>query len=185
MSEIPQDVFDIVKKATLENLSDIPLAIARAEQLIKALPGYQCLVDILVHDAIQDLVYSVRSKNNEQIRRSTGYYTNKNRPKISTADSSGVKNAYQSVLDYARMGKRLGDLTGDDLDQVIVTGNANIARESMHVELAHWLKSQGILGSNITVESKFGGKRAKELRDKFDALNTKAMDKGLPPDEVA
>jgi hypothetical protein len=143
MAEFPEDVHDLIAQAVAEHPNDIPAAVEEAERRLRALPDFADLVAQLITQAVQDLVYQRRGMLNVALRREAGDYDTKPRTKL--ADSPDTLAVWDNVYNYFIDGRTLGDLRGNEL-QDIEASERNVARgHEFNAELCRWLREQGVV----------------------------------------
>ncbi len=120
--EFPEEVYDTVKEAVEANHLDLPAALAQAEEAIRNLDCYGELIDTLVHNAIQDLVYRERHVHNVRVKTAAKAYGTE--AKVKTAASATVQRVHDSLFSYYIAGKTLGQLRGEELDTVAASEEA-------------------------------------------------------------
>ncbi len=132
----PKSVLEIFEEQAAKHANNIPAAVREAERLIRKLPEYADLVGILVHNAVQEGVYSARHKTNVRIKLELGDFGQP--AKVVVGTSPGCEAAAKSVYDYNIGKTRLGLIYGRDLvaiaenEQAIGNGhfeNAAICRK--------------------------------------------------------
>ncbi len=134
--EFPEYVHKIVAKACAENSADIPAACLQVERDLRNDDNFDSLVDMLISQAVQDLVYSRRHSENVAIKKETGAYGGGT--KTNVAGSPTINRICKSVYYYNIGSRTLGLLFGKELlglagtEESIASGhqfNANLLRE--------------------------------------------------------
>lgn len=120
--EFPQNVLRVVEKAVEKHPTDIEAAVTQAERAVRKLDEFSELVDTLVRHAIQELVYDCRHHMNVATKNQNGEYDNP--AKVTSAASSAVQRAADSVYLFKIAGTILGDLTGKELPVVAANETA-------------------------------------------------------------
>ena len=114
--KIPEPVTAIAQECAAKHGQDITKAIDCAVRKIQLLPDYGDLVETLIRNCVQELVYDARHANNVATKRQAGYYGGP--ATVSRGESAGVGEAYKSCLDYFIAGKTLGLVKGSELADI-------------------------------------------------------------------
>jgi hypothetical protein len=111
----PESVIVIAKDAAKKFPSNIEGAVDLAEKQIRKLPDFEEMVDQLVRNTIQDLIYDLRHRSNTKTKNDAGYYTAEQ--KVSKT-SEITDTIYNSVYSYCIGGTVLGEILGADLPTI-------------------------------------------------------------------
>lgn len=109
----PDVVLKIVEEAVHKSPDNVDKSVEEAEKKIRKLATFNSIANTLITEAIQDLVYAQRSKDNRAIRKSTGYSGGK--AKVIVGQSPSVQKVYSTVYEYRIAGQTLGHLMGEQL----------------------------------------------------------------------
>lgn len=137
--DIPQSVIEAVRAATIANLRDVSAAIPAAVAAVRALPDFDEVCAALVDHAVQELVYRERGSLNASIAREAAYT---GPPKVNVAASEAVQRVAESVYNLSMGGKRLGDLTGLELDAVAEGEDEKARGHAVNAALARWCRGK-------------------------------------------
>jgi len=111
--DYPKNVLEIVETATRKYPTDIEGAVQQAEKAVRKLPEFDELVEKLVHDSIQGLVYDVRHRLNIQMRQEAGGYGGP--AKVVSGDSTAANRMEMDLYRYNIAGTSLGNMKGEEL----------------------------------------------------------------------
>jgi len=111
--DYPREVFEIVRQCCDKYPQSVATAVERATKLIKAMPVYDDLIDLLIRNAIQDLVYDARHYANVANKKQMGLYGGPG--KVVSGRSRTVNRIADSVYLWRIGGTVLGKLLGKEL----------------------------------------------------------------------
>jgi hypothetical protein len=117
--QFPKEVYSVIKKAVATHGDDIDGAIAMALAEVKELDNYVQLVEILVEQTIQTLVYEERHKCTVKTKREIGAYNY--RAKVQMGDSKIVKDVCQKIYGMYIGGRTLGSIMGEDIPKLLAS----------------------------------------------------------------
>jgi hypothetical protein len=114
--EYPTSVLEIAERQAARFPADIDSAVNEAEKAIRRLPEFDSLVDLMVHNAVQELIYSFRHRDKVQMKNDMGQYGG---PAKVTSGASAVANrAERSAYEFHMAGTMLGLILGKDLESI-------------------------------------------------------------------
>ena len=146
--EMPESVIKIANEMAERYNTDIAKAVAKAKYAIKQLDDYDDLVNDLVHNAIQNLIYDARHRSNVQLKNNLGKY---GQPPIQVSvDSNSVKQVYRSMYEYNIGKSTLGKLYGKELASLAETESQLSDGHRFNSALLAWLA--GIVPDEKRVE---------------------------------
>lgn len=151
--QIPSAIIEIAKEESRRHSTTIQEAVCSAKARIEALPNYEELADTLITQAVQDLIYDARHRDNreinKEIRRSGGNgnggdrrYNGGGPRRVAITDPS-INRVYQSAFDYRISGQILGNLRGKDLIPI-----ANSEKEISKGHIFNYVLLKAIAESN-------------------------------------
>lgn len=148
----PESVLDIVKAATAEHPDDIAKATDTALRKIRKLPEFPELVDKLIHDAIQELIYGERHAENCRIRKEAG-----GGPKPIVIDHKGKIGqaiAQRYYLNLYIGGRQLRYIAGKDLQPLASEeekiGQGHLWNARLLTALASKVPEDSTVGETLT-----------------------------------
>ncbi len=169
---LPESVMSIAIAAVKRHGDDITAAVDEAETKIRKLKEFSEVVDALVHDAVQRLVYQLRGQSNQAVRRQSGVYGQPAKVRVGASESVAVAEA--SYLSYYIGGRTLGGILGSELLSIAESETAVAAGHQFNAELCRQLAA--IVPQNKSVAEVVSERR---LRNLFKKL------RGSPLVEVA
>lgn len=147
MSEMPEEVVQIITQSALEHPNDVDSAVMEAEASLRSLDSFPQLVNLLVRKAVRELVHQTRANSNKTVKKQSGYWQAQGNTRVVEVGSSTVVDVYGSVFDtYFLGGMCLGDLTGFMLDKLIIKSQEIAEGHVFNARLCSWLKSKGVQG---------------------------------------
>jgi len=135
--EMPEDVLNAVRESCEEYPDDLDKALGAAKKAVRGLPDFKKLIDLLVDDSIQDLVYSFRHQANVAYRNSMG--RPEGLPKVVSGASAAVNAAATSVYQYFIAGTTLGQVMGSQLEAIAGSEQSMADTHSFHARLCRRL----------------------------------------------
>lgn len=114
--KFPEEVLCVCRAASERHPEDVSAAVDEAVARLKRLASYPDLVETLVRQAVQDLVYEARHVKNVRTRRENGGYGGP--PKVTVGGNAEIGRVYEDVFAYRIAGTTLGSLTGAELPAV-------------------------------------------------------------------
>lgn len=173
--EFPISVLNAAEHAANRHKNDITAAVEMAKTAVRRLPNLQSIVDALLDYSMKHLVYDFRHKANVKLKRELGTYHTT--PKVGTT-SLAIREAYQSAYDYYIAGTTIGELKGDQLDDIISSEEERSKGHTVNVRVLSWLKSQGVTGDkkvrNVVSERKLRN-CMKRVREEIFGTETVAV----------
>lgn len=161
--EVPKNILAIVRKIANKHTSNIEVAVKEAESTIRKLPEFDTLVDMLVHNAITEMVYDARHQANKTIKRNAGQYGGP--AKVIVGTSTSIKDAYDSIYNLRIAGTLLGLIRGDQLQSVAETeraiGNGHYVNAALVESLV------GLVPADKTVQQSVKASKIKQLWTKL------------------
>lgn len=142
--ELSPAILNAVRTATAENISDIEKQKSSAIAAVRGLVNFCDLSDALIDFAIQNLVYEARGLISDTVARMS---RNPNPPahqKVNVYACPAFQKVAHNVFNLMMGGKRLGDLTGKDLDRIAEQERDIAAGHIINSELAVWARSKGV-----------------------------------------
>lgn len=155
----PKKVIDVANKMAEKYPSDISKATEEAEKKIRKLPEFNELVDILIRNAVQDLVYDARHRSNVQVRRENGKYGTG--AKVVSGRSTSVNRAAKSVYNFHIAGTVLGAIRGDQLISIAVSEEETAEGYLFNARLCRRLS--GIVPKDKTVKDAVTERRLRSI----------------------
>lgn len=95
--------------------NDVNAATTAALARIKKLPNYAEVVEELLRDAVQELIYDIRHRKNVQLKKQEAAYGG---PSKVPSRSPAVRRVHQSLYEYHIAGRTLGDIRGAELETI-------------------------------------------------------------------
>jgi len=134
--DFPKNVVSIIEQANANNPNDIVTAVNDAVARVKRLPEYPDLVDKLVHNSIQELLYDARHRINVQIKRDSGYYGG---PAKVSHYSESINRVCASVYAYQIARRQLGKIQGNELNGIAANEDRMADGHKFNADLCRWL----------------------------------------------
>jgi len=114
--KLTKGIMDVIRECATKHTEDVNMAVDCARRKLAKMPDYADFVEDLVLHAIRELVYDVRHRTNEDIKRAAGVYGQ--RHKVSGADSKTVQDIARAVFEIRLDGTVLGNILGSRLPAV-------------------------------------------------------------------
>ena len=114
--EYPTKITDIAKDSCTK-YPDVQEAIAKTINRVKRLKDYKSFMNVLVYNALTDLVYDTRHRSNVAIKRQAGEYGTGN--KTDYVGTRSVQQATKNYLNYYIAGRTLGNILGSEIEDLI------------------------------------------------------------------
>lgn len=136
MAIFTENVHEAIRVTEEKHKDDIPMAVKKSMILIKSLPNYEEIVEALLHQAVQTLVYHYRHQRSRVIKKAAGKYGGPQ--KVSQIDES-ISRIYQEVYEYRIGGTMLGKLYGHELAPLAETEGSLASGHLFNQELLNRL----------------------------------------------
>lgn len=114
--EFPETMVEIIERAARQHSEDITKGVECAKRDIQSLPEYHQLIDTLVTEAIRELIYDVRHRDNVKMRNESGAYSIE--PKVQPGKSKDVQETFENLHRYFLAGQTLGEIMGEQLEGI-------------------------------------------------------------------
>jgi hypothetical protein len=138
--ELPKELYDklmaIAAEESDKSSDDIQLAIKRTVARFKRIPNWQQALEVLLYKCAQEAVYAHRHMENIRIKKEAGEYGG---PAKVTGGGMAAKVA-QQCYEIVLAGRVLGDVTGEELDEMIDVEQQMVRGHTANVRLLKSLK---------------------------------------------
>ncbi len=162
----PEYVHEMVAKACKEHPADISAACLKVERDLRNDDNFDSLVDSLIAEAVQAMVYNRRHAENVAIKKETGAYGGGT--KTNVAGSTTINRICKSVYYYNIGAKTLGLLFGEELLGLADTEESIAAGHQFNASLLRELRKMVKDGQRVQDAVK-----EKKLRELFCKLGRK------------
>lgn len=152
--DIPEsEILTICQKYAAANPDDIESAVQSAVRDVRRLKNFAALIDHVLTVAVRRMIHDVRCHQNRQIRKDNGGYGGPAKVKPG-ADTSEIA---QSVFLYFINGITLGQIRGEDLEEIAAGESARAEGHEFNARLCRRLRSfvkDGQTVQQVVTESK-------------------------------
>ena len=155
---MPEELLAVARESA-EKYGDVKDAISAALRRIKNLPNISALMDKVLYQCVQDLVYEARCVINrrKKVNLNPNNVNTSGRSLVPVGDSEYVMKVCDSMYSYHIGGRLLGDLYGKDIDGLILQEGKIAAGHMVNRDLLKWIKSRGV-GKDERVRDKISDK---------------------------